>query len=217
AAGVDGNLAGAAGHLDRVERVLDLLLEANVADADRDRLQLRIGMQQADQEREDVVARGVGVDDQADRAQTASASLSSSCERVARPGTTPGCSTMYAPAAQPQRPASSACSAVPSGISSWTSRTSAAAIRGANASTCAGVSAASAPGTIAIRFCPPASTRIAAHIVGSATRSTADASTPSSRHSANAPSPNASSPTAVRSATSAPSRAAPIAWFEPLP
>ena len=50
--------------LDRVERVLDLLLEVDVAVADRDRLELRVRVEQRDQERRDVVARGVGVDDQ---------------------------------------------------------------------------------------------------------------------------------------------------------
>jgi hypothetical protein len=53
-----------AGLLDGVERVLDLLLEADVAAADRDRLELRFGMEQPDQERRDVVAGGIGVDDQ---------------------------------------------------------------------------------------------------------------------------------------------------------
>ena len=39
AAGVDGNLAASAGHLDRVQGVLDLLLEGDVAAADGDRLE----------------------------------------------------------------------------------------------------------------------------------------------------------------------------------
>ena len=94
---------------------------------------------------------------------------------------------------------------------------SAASICGEKPSTSAGVSVASAPGTITIRLSPLSSTRIAAVIVGSAERTTADASTPSVFHSSWARSPNVSSPTAVRNETSAPSRAAPTAWFEPLP
>ena len=50
--------------------VLDLLLEADVAAADRDRLELRLRMEQSDQERGDVVARGVGVDDQTNHARS---------------------------------------------------------------------------------------------------------------------------------------------------
>src|SRR5581483_4852474 len=87
-----------------VERVLDLLLETYVAAADGDRLELGLGVAQGDQQREDVVARGVGVDDQP--RHTATATRASSSARVGRPGITPGCSTMCAPAAQPQRTAS---------------------------------------------------------------------------------------------------------------
>jgi hypothetical protein len=39
------------------------LLEADVAAADRDRLELRVRVQQPDQQRRDIVARRVGVDD----------------------------------------------------------------------------------------------------------------------------------------------------------
>ena len=53
-----------------------------------------------------------------------------------------------------------------------------------------GASADRAPGTIAIRLSPVASTRIAATIVGRPTRTTAPASTPSSAQSSKAPSPN---------------------------
>src|SRR5262249_24918736 len=89
--------------LERVERVLDLLVERNVAVADRDRLELRVRVEQRDQKRGDVVAGGVRVDDQTG----GDASLLSSSARVGSPGTTPACSTMCAPAAQPQRTASS--------------------------------------------------------------------------------------------------------------
>ena len=65
-----------AGLLDRVERVLDLLLEVDVAVADRDRLELRVRVEQRDQERRDVVARGVGVDDQTDQPHASLASSS---------------------------------------------------------------------------------------------------------------------------------------------
>src|SRR5581483_11470091 len=104
APGVDRHLARAAGLLDRVQRVLDLLLERHVAAADRDRLQPDPRVAEADQQREDVVAGGVGVDDQP--RHTASASRASSSARVGRPGTTPSCSTMWAPAAHPHRTAS---------------------------------------------------------------------------------------------------------------
>ena len=84
AAGVDRHLPAPAGHLDRVERVLDLLLEADVAAADRDRLELRARVAQCDQQREDVVAGRVGVDDQPCHAATAS--RCSSWARVGSPG-----------------------------------------------------------------------------------------------------------------------------------
>ena len=85
--------------------------------------------------------------------------------------------------------------------------------RRARASECA-----SAPGTITIRLSPLASTRIAAVIVGRA----------DAEHGARVDAlalPRARTrrrrsglrPTAVRKATSAPSRAAPTAWFDPLP
>ena len=55
AARIDGHAL--AGLLDRVERVLDLLVEVDVAVADRDRVELRVRVEQRDQERRDVVAR----------------------------------------------------------------------------------------------------------------------------------------------------------------
>src|SRR5262249_42110444 len=88
-------------HLDRVQRVLDLLVEADVAAADRDRLELCPLIAQRDQQREDVVAGGVRVDDQPSHPSRASSSA-----RVGKPGITPSCSTLWAPAAQPQRTAS---------------------------------------------------------------------------------------------------------------
>ncbi len=54
-------------------------------------------------------------------------------------------------------------------------------------------------------------------MVAASTVTTPVASTPSARHSSRASAANASSPTAVSRLISAPSRAAPMAWFEPLP
>ena len=85
------------------------------------------------------------------------------------------------------------------------------------ASRAAGVSVASAPGTITIRLSPLASTRIAAVIVGSAERSTADASTPSVSQSSKRRVAERVLADRRRKSTSAPSRAAPTAWFDPLP
>jgi hypothetical protein len=89
-------------------------------------------------------------------------------------------------------------------------------MRSANESTCPRDSCSSAPGTTTMRFTPDGSTRIGATIVAPFPI-TASASTPSESQSAAASCPNASSPIAVRKSTSAPSRAHPIAWFEPLP
>src|SRR5581483_5804777 len=105
---MDRDLAAPAAHLDRVERVLDLLVERHVPVADRDREQLDLGPAQGEEEREDVVAGRVRIDDQRDRAHAATAArISSSSARVGRPGRTPSRSTMNAPAAQPKRTASS--------------------------------------------------------------------------------------------------------------
>src|SRR5262249_15284102 len=101
---VDWHLAAPAGHLDRVQRVLDLLLEADVAAADRDRLELSARVEEPEEEREDVVARCALID--AQTRTTGTASRSSSSALVGSPGTTPSCSTMCAPAAHPQRTAS---------------------------------------------------------------------------------------------------------------
>ena len=66
AAEIDRNLAAATGHLDRVQGILDLQVEGDIAVADGDRLELRARMAQAQQQRKTVVAGGIGIDDQAD-------------------------------------------------------------------------------------------------------------------------------------------------------
>ena len=106
AAGVDGNLAASAGHLDRVQRVLDLLVEGDVAAADGDRVEARVrgGAGRSGATKTSSPAVSVSMIRRGHAAATAS--RSSSCARVGRPAITPSCSTMCAPAAQPRRTAS---------------------------------------------------------------------------------------------------------------
>jgi hypothetical protein len=103
------------------------------------------------------------------------------------------------------------------GISMLTSSTSAAAIAARKPSTAAGVSSSSAPGAITMLFSPRSSTRMKPTMVAPAAVMVAAASTPSRRHSSRASRAWASSPSAVSRLTSAPSRAAAMAWFDPLP
>src|SRR5262249_8091190 len=78
-------------------------LEADVAAADRQRFETRPRITEGDQQGEDVVAGGVGIDD-----ETGHPSRASSSARVGGPGVTPSCPALGDPAAHPPPPASRA-------------------------------------------------------------------------------------------------------------
>jgi hypothetical protein len=66
AAEVDGHRAQLPGDIEGEVGVGDLLVEADVARHHGDRAQVRVGVQQREQDRDAVVLGGVGVDDQRD-------------------------------------------------------------------------------------------------------------------------------------------------------
>ena len=103
------------------------------------------------------------------------------------------------------------------GVSSWASRTSAAAMAELQLSTMAGVREWLAPGATAIWFSPRSSTTIRAAPVGRSTSASPAVSTPSAASNRRAAAPNSSFPTAPMKLTSAPRRRAATAWLDPLP
>ena len=103
------------------------------------------------------------------------------------------------------------------GISMETTTTSAARMVSRKLSTASIDNSSRAPGAMTMRFSPLLSTRMNPTIVAAVPVTTWLASTPSRSHRARASAARASLPTAVSRLTLAPSRAAPMAWLEPLP